>query len=120
MTTRLVTEVLRQYDERFPGAKGARATDQWSYYSRSLLGHVLAAADWALENEDVDERARYRVLVAMALGGPSPVDAELRQQREAEYLRQYETLAVPRATVVSAEVFNRLAAEADQQRGSDD
>jgi hypothetical protein len=114
MVTPLVAEVLRQYDERFPGAKDARARDQWTYHSRTLLGQLLAAADWALENEDVDERARYRVLVAMALGGPSPADAELRRQQEAQFLRQLQAQATPQTTVVSAQAFDRLAAEAGE------
>ncbi len=112
--TPLVAEVLRQYDERFPGAKDARACDQWTYHSRTLLGQLLAAADWALENEEIDDRARYRVLVAMALGGPSPVDAELRRQQEAQFLRQLQAQATPQTTVVPAQVFDRLAAEADE------
>lgn len=118
--TPLVAEVLRQYDERYPGAKQARATDQWCYYSRTLLAQILAAADWALENEDVDRVVHYRVLVAMALGAPSPADAELRQQQEAAYVRQCELSAMPSATVVSADVYDRWAAEADEPGSPDE
>jgi hypothetical protein len=103
--TPLVTEVLRQYDERFPGARDARANDQWSYYARSLIGQTLASADWVLENEGIDERVRYRVLTAMALGGLSPVDAEMRQQQEERFLRAYETQAVPRVIAMPTERF---------------
>lgn len=85
--TPLVAEILRQYDERIPGARDARTHDTYAHIARSLTVQQLAAADWILANEGIDQAVRYRVLAAMALGGPTAWDAEQRYRDQEAYLR---------------------------------
>jgi hypothetical protein len=88
--TPLVQEVLAEYDQRIPGARDARTVDEFTHVVRTLAAQHLAAADWAMELEGVGRDARRRVLLALALGTTTPLDA---RQRQAEHQAAAQALA---------------------------
>lgn len=81
--------VLRIYDEQVPGVRVAYTTDPATHYARSVMRHVLAIAEIAMQTENVPGDARFRILMTMAVGQPgSPVDAEQRARAAGQLARE--------------------------------
>lgn len=80
---------MAAFERRFPKARHGALTDVAVQYGRTLTVHLLDIADAAMEDENIDRRARRRVINAILYGGSNPADVELRaaeQARFAEYV----------------------------------
>ncbi len=96
----LPRDVRAAYEQRFPAAKKAAATDVLANYTRELSTHWLNIIDAVLQDEGVGGQIRHRVLNAILYGGPNPADVAERERRDEEQLELLKRVAVPTTFVM--------------------
>jgi hypothetical protein len=92
----LPTDVRRAYDQRFPGAVKAAATDPLANYARTLAEHWLSITDAVMEDEGVEGRIRQRVLNAILYGTATPAEVEERHRLMDAQVEMMKTVAAPK------------------------
>jgi len=93
----LPTDVRRAYDQRFPKAVKAAATDPFANYAQTLCEHWLAITDAVMDDEGVDGRIRQRVLNAILYGTATPGEVEERHRLMDAQVEALKTMAAPTA-----------------------
>lgn len=114
---------MAAFERRFPKARHGALTDAAVRYGRTLTIHLLDIADAAMEDENIDRKARRRVINAILYGSSSPADVELRAAEQARFVEYVASDVRPTPIVLGGAVPSEVAeflAGLRLEDGSDD
>lgn len=114
---------MAAFERRFPKARHGALTDAAAQYGRTLTIHLLDIADAAMEDENIERKARRRVINAILYGGSNPADVELRAQEQARFAEYVAGDVRPTPIVLGDAAPNEVAeflAGLKSKDGSDD
>lgn len=108
---------MAAFERRFPKARHGALTDAAVRYGRTLTIHLLDIADAAMEDENIERRARRRVINAILYGGSNPADVELRAAEQARFAEYVASNAQPMPIFFNAANPGERATGANQSEG---
>lgn len=86
MNRRLVQDAIDRYRSRMPGAREAQLNDPQYAHNTAWLQRMLEIADMAMEDEQIPEQSRARVIRTILYGSPDETEALTRIEERAAYI----------------------------------